>query len=97
MKCVIVLVWVRVRILLGLLFGYVVVDVCFFKQKTAYEMRMSDWSSDVCSSDLGYGFADSIAKLVPGTPGATLVDALEQMPELKQRYDNEEDTRARSS
>src|SRR3546814_2916178 len=24
----------------------------FFKQKTAYEMRMSDWSSDVCSSDL---------------------------------------------
>src|SRR3546814_3941653 len=31
-----------------------VVDVCvfFFKQKTAYEMRISDWSSDVCSSDL---------------------------------------------
>src|SRR3546814_1935965 len=27
----------------------------FFKQKTAYEMRISDWSSDVCSSDLpGY-------------------------------------------
>src|SRR3546814_7400224 len=25
---------------------------CFFKQKTAYEMRISDWSSDVCSSDL---------------------------------------------
>src|SRR3546814_15698376 len=25
---------------------------CFFKQRTAYEMRMSDWSSDVCSSDL---------------------------------------------
>src|SRR3546814_15243280 len=34
----------------------VVLDVCdyffFFKQKTAYEMRISDWSSDVCSSDL---------------------------------------------
>src|SRR3546814_5000029 len=32
-----------------------VVDYCcffFFKQKTAYEMRISDWSSDVCSSDL---------------------------------------------
>src|SRR3546814_11304429 len=31
------------------------VDVCivfFVKQKTAYEMRISDWSSDVCSSDL---------------------------------------------
>src|SRR3546814_19837468 len=27
--------------------------VFFFKQKTAYEMRSSDWSSDVCSSDLG--------------------------------------------
>src|SRR3546814_3240925 len=32
-------------------------DICgffffFFKQKTAYEMRISDWSSDVCSSDL---------------------------------------------
>src|SRR3546814_7632426 len=30
-------------------------DMCgcfFFKQKTAYEMRISDWSSDVCSSDL---------------------------------------------
>src|SRR3546814_5113693 len=38
---------------------YFVVVVCyhmwflfFFKQKTAYEMRISDWSSDVCSSDL---------------------------------------------
>src|SRR3546814_6109047 len=29
----------------------VVIDF-FFKQKTAYEMRISDWSSDVCSSDL---------------------------------------------
>src|SRR3546814_3851659 len=28
------------------------VDMFFFKQKTAYEMRISDWSSDVCSSDL---------------------------------------------
>src|SRR3546814_1539710 len=30
----------------------------FFKQKTAYEMRISDWSSDVCSSDLGIVLAD---------------------------------------
>src|SRR3546814_9806657 len=29
-----------------------VMVVFFFKQKTAYEMRISDWSSDVCSSDL---------------------------------------------
>src|SRR3546814_4658702 len=31
---------------------WVYVLVVFFKQKTAYEMRISDWSSDVCSSDL---------------------------------------------
>src|SRR3546814_16078691 len=28
--------------------------IFFFKQKTAYEMRISDWSSDVCSSDLAH-------------------------------------------
>src|SRR3546814_4994552 len=33
----------------------IVIIVFFFKQKTAYEMRISDWSSDVCSSDLGRG------------------------------------------
>src|SRR3546814_3551111 len=32
--------------------SFVCVVVFFFKQKTAYEMRISDWSSDVCSSDL---------------------------------------------
>src|SRR3546814_8582632 len=31
---------------------YVCILFCLFKQKTAYEMRISDWSSDVCSSDL---------------------------------------------
>src|SRR3546814_3241087 len=30
----------------------------FFKQKTAYEMRISDWSSDVCSSDLAAAHAE---------------------------------------
>src|SRR3546814_1881435 len=39
----------------------------FFKQKTAYEMRISDWSSDVCSSDLPIGKA---AELVGRTPAA---------------------------
>src|SRR3546814_9836434 len=34
----------------------------FFKQKTAYEMRMSDWSSDVCSSDLQLGMAHAEAR-----------------------------------
>src|SRR3546814_6271144 len=31
---------------------YILLVFFFFKQKTAYEMRISDWSSDVCSSDL---------------------------------------------
>src|SRR3546814_6501915 len=31
---------------------YIFCVIFFFKQKTAYEMRISDWSSDVCSSDL---------------------------------------------
>src|SRR3546814_1331013 len=34
--------------------GFCVIFVFFFKQKTAYEMRISDWSSDVCSSDLAF-------------------------------------------
>src|SRR3546814_7860857 len=40
--------------------------VLFFKQKTAYEMRISDWSSDVCSSDL-YGLDRAVerGKLTP--------------------------------
>src|SRR3546814_4292552 len=38
--------------------------VFFFKQKTAYEMRISDWSSDVCSSDLkdAWAFMDALDK-----------------------------------
>src|SRR3546814_10395914 len=38
---------------------------CFFKQKTAYVMRISDWSSDVCSSDLVVG-----QRPCDGDPGA---------------------------
>src|SRR3546814_7880982 len=37
--------------------------VVFFKQKTAYEMRISDWSSDVCSSDLRHYQPDPRADL----------------------------------
>src|SRR3546814_2433616 len=41
--------------MLALVGGCLLSFMCFFffKQKTAYEMRISDWSSDVCSSDLG--------------------------------------------
>src|SRR3546814_6388050 len=57
---------------------YLCVDVCclycsgvlryvffFFKQKTAYEMRISDWSSDVCSSDLC--MSDTLAFMIADT------------------------------
>src|SRR3546814_7758601 len=37
----------------------------FFKQKTAYDMRISDWSSDVCSSDLGKYACGVLEKVVP--------------------------------
>src|SRR3546814_16092094 len=52
----------------------------FFKQKTAYEMRISDWSSDVCSSDLRTGeildklpyYGELLAQdIPPGTPLAS--------------------------
>src|SRR3546814_1985484 len=39
----------------------------FFKQKTAYEMRISDWSSDVCSSDL---LGSYVVMAYPTTPPA---------------------------
>src|SRR3546814_11681052 len=53
----------------------------FFKQKTAYEMRISDWSSDVCSSDLDHGAVVAFCKaqtigLVVIGPEAPLVDGL---------------------
>ncbi len=49
-----------------------------------------------CGRVLGhaYGFVDSIAKLIPMTLGITLKKALEEEPQLKQRYEQEEDTRA---
>src|SRR3546814_13413133 len=40
--------------------------VFFFKQKTAYEMRISDWSSDVCSSDLPGQAGYRLAGAPPG-------------------------------
>src|SRR3546814_3202939 len=42
----------------------------FFKQKTAYEMRISDWSSDVCSSDLS------------GKPASKTLSLFKPLPQL---------------
>src|SRR3546814_6752411 len=51
----------------------------FFKQKTAYEMRISDWSSDVCSSDLG---REHLAKTVRKAAGGR-----GQAPQADPRHD----------
>src|SRR3546814_1655308 len=52
----------------------------FFKQKTAYEMRISDWSSDVCSSDL----AERLLRL-PEEPERLLVHEEEMRLEHSRR------------
>src|SRR3546814_7151514 len=49
--------------------------LCFFKQKTAYEMRISDWSSDVCSSDLVAAVAFGQHVLAQGRDGLARDDA----------------------
>src|SRR3546814_6728118 len=51
----------------------------FFKQKTAYEMRISDWSSDVCSSDLaiidgGHAYNQRPIDLTRRTAGKALCE-----------------------
>src|SRR3546814_2886724 len=46
----------------------------FFKQKTAYEMRISDWSSDVCSSDLSMAMRGPKIDTIVFDLDGTLVD-----------------------
>src|SRR3546814_1045437 len=49
----------------------------FFKQKTAYEMRISDWSSDVCSSDL-WGVNVALARNGRVVAGVTSLPMLDE-------------------
>src|SRR3546814_6471157 len=46
----------------------------FFKQKTAYEMRISDWSSDVCSSDLNMQITSYLEHAVASELSGNIVD-----------------------
>src|SRR3546814_9059993 len=56
---------------------------CFlFRQKTAYEMRISDWSSDVCSSDLMHLFDAHMAQLKASTE-ANRCGATDTLPHLQ--------------
>src|SRR3546814_7377480 len=51
----------------------------FFKQKTAYEMRISDWSSDVCSSDLSLEeLEDEGVEILTSADGEEAVASIEQ-------------------
>src|SRR3546814_5307357 len=61
----------------------------FFKQKTAYEMRISDWSSDVCSSDLFMGSALPLRGR-SGQPielGAGIVEHLKGIDQFAARFE----------
>src|SRR3546814_3054112 len=55
----------------------------FFKQKTAYEMRISDWSSDVCSSDLRFEHLARPAKGRLAKGGETLACPVAQRREAR--------------
>src|SRR3546814_10726017 len=64
------------------LVGWFLVVVFFFKQKTAYEMRISDWSSDVCSSDLGTGGSAGTALRSPCQPRRPIGDGIGDLGRL---------------
>src|SRR3546814_5783742 len=49
---------------------FAIINILFFKQKTAYDVRMSDWSSDVCSSDLPAGVGPAVSAVDAGAATA---------------------------
>src|SRR3546814_2853475 len=61
-----------VRVIVVVVLADLYFMIFFFKQKTAYEMRISDWSSDVCSSDLSSSeeTADYQRSAVVDVPGS---------------------------
>src|SRR3546814_19502936 len=69
---------------------HVVFFVFFFKQKTAYEMRISDWSSDVCSSDLIMGITLREASEKVGVTRQTLMKAIKTGRVSAEKSDNGE-------
>src|SRR3546814_3755684 len=70
------------RFVLEMVGQSVLVSVLFFKQKTAYELRISDWSSDVCSSEL----QESLIAYEAGFKG-TLADRTRQVNGAIFHYD----------
>src|SRR3546814_1695989 len=80
-------------VLMSFSVDYSCFSLFFFKQTTAYELRISDWSSDVCSSDL----ADAIA-LVPLKRNrvAVIADAQVQPAIFLMRSDSDRDRTVRT-
>src|SRR3546814_5570428 len=60
--------------------------ICFFKQKTAYEMRISDWSSDVCSSDLRHSCVFHAPGQIPEHAGGRAPDPVLLPLQLEERH-----------
>src|SRR3546814_2586063 len=69
------------------MFDEYVVFFFFFKQKTAYEVRISDWSSDVCSSDLVFNHnSETVPHLYKkARPGARYEHSLKLLQQFAQR------------
>src|SRR3546814_10328273 len=61
----------------------------FFKQKTAYELRISDWSSDVCSSDLRELFEQAAA----AAPSIIFIDEIDSIAPKRQQVTGEAEKR----
>src|SRR3546814_1367650 len=76
-----VLVWPSLLHIGGLVFFF------FFKQKTAYEMRISDWSSDVCSSDLRCPPARRHGRACSTGLSSSLHPPIYSRPRLTPRYE----------
>src|SRR3546814_9460945 len=70
--------------LMSLRMSCCMLDFFFFKQKTAYEMRISDWSSDGCSSDLSRLMA---FELIEGPEGAAKLNQAMLLPPGRQLVD----------
>src|SRR3546814_3897973 len=72
--------------------AYALLVFCFFKQKPAYEMRISDWSSDVCSSDLlllhlrGHRFVVAEIQRIAPAPGGDRLEFGRVAFQLGQRH-----------
>src|SRR3546814_1553453 len=69
---------------------FFIVNVFFFKQMTAYELRISDWSSDVCSSGLAEPGEIALAVRRPAAPGRGRHQRDEQQRCHQQALDGDE-------